>query len=128
MTRILIADDNAHVRHALRMLLERDAEWKVCGEATDGRDAVQRAMDMKPDLIVLDFQMPGMNGLQAACEIAKFSHDTPVLLCSVHLNDMLVTEARRAGIQGAVSKSNATEILNGVRALLRHDTFFCGAA
>lgn len=128
MTRILIADDNPQVRRALRALLEQVSGWRVCGEATDGRDVVQRAMDMKPDLIVLDFQMPGMNGLQAACEIAKIAHDIPLLLCSAHLTGVLVAEARRAGIHGAVSKSNSTEILNGVRALLRHDTFFCGTA
>ena len=72
MTRILIADDSPHVRRALRNLVEEhDENWEVCGEATDGRQAVQRATETNPDLIVIDFQMPIMDGLHAATEIAK---------------------------------------------------------
>lgn len=127
MTRILIADDNQYVRRALRALLEEDAEWTVCGEAIDGNDAVHRALDVKPDLIILDFQMPGMNGLQAAFEIAKDAPDTPVLLCTAHLSSALLGEARRVGIRGAVTKSISTDIVNGVRALLRRESFFSGA-
>ncbi|MBZ5641167.1 MAG: response regulator transcription factor [Acidobacteriia bacterium] len=124
MPRILIADDNSNVRRALRALLEEDADWIVCGEAIDGGDAVVRAHNMKPDLIILDFQMPVMNGLQAAREIAKENPETPVLLCSAHLSTALLGEARRAGIRGAVSKSTSTEIIDGVRTLLRRECFF----
>jgi len=124
MTRILIADDNLNVRRALRALLEEDADWIVCGEAMDGTEAVLRAHDMKPDLIILDFQMPAMNGLQAAREIAKECPDTPVLLCTAHLSSALLGEARRVGIRGAVPKSISAEIINGVRALLRHESFY----
>ena len=127
MTRILIADDNQNVRRALRAMLEEVAEWTVCGEAIDGNDAVHRALDVKPDLIILDFQMPGMNGLQAAFEIAKGAPDTPVLLCTAHLSSALLGEARRVGIRGAVTKSISAEIVNGVRALLRRESFFSGA-
>ena len=125
MTRILIADDNSLVRRALRILVERHADWKVCGEAIDGGDAVQRAKELTPDLIVLDFQMPVMNGLQAAREIAKITSDIPLLLCTAHLSLILIDEAQRVGIHGAVSKSNAADIVNGIRALLRHEPFFC---
>jgi len=124
MTRILIADDSPQVRRVLRNLLEQDAEWEVCGEAIDGGDAVQRTKETHPDLVVLDFQMPVMNGLQAASEIAKVAPEVPVLLCTAHLSLPLIGEARRIGIQGAVSKSKASDIVNGVRALLRHEPFF----
>lgn len=125
MTRILIADDSLYVRRALRILVEQDANWKVCGEAIDGGDAVQRVKDTNPDLIVLDFQMPVMNGLQAAHEIAKIAPGVPVLLCTAHLSSNLIDEAQRVGIQGAVSKSSVADVVNGIKALLRHELFFC---
>ena len=129
MTRILIADDSPHVRRALRNLVEEhDENWEVCGEATDGRQAVQRTTETNPDLIVIDFQMPIMDGLHAATEIAKVAPDVPLLLCTAHLSSSLITEARRVGIQGAVSKSSANDIVDGIHALLRHEPFFCPSA
>lgn len=128
MTRILIADDNPQVRSGLRHLVEQDANWEVCAEAIDGREAVQRTREFSPDLVLLDFQMPVMDGLQAAREIAKVSPAIPVLLCSAHLSTVLIGEAQRIGIQGAVSKSNARSIVDGIRALLRHEPFFCQPA
>jgi DNA-binding NarL/FixJ family response regulator len=128
MTRILIADDSSQVRHALRNLVEQDADWKVCGEANNGGEAVQRTMETHPDLVVLDFQMPVMNGLQVAREIAKFAPDVLVLLCTAHLSLYLIDEAQRVGIRGAVSKSRASDIVDGIRALLRHESFFCQPA
>lgn len=128
MIRILIADDSTLVRRVLRNLVEQDADWEVCGEAVDGGEVVQRTMETHPDLIVLDFQMPVMNGLQAAREIAKVAPDVPVLLCTAHLSLNLVGEARRVGIQGAVSKSRSGDIVKGIKALLRHESFFCQPA
>ena len=125
MTRIMIVDDNIQVRRGLRMLLEQDEDWKICGEAVNGEDAVHRVQAISPDLIVLDFQMPVMNGLQAAREIMKCLPGIPILLCTLHLSMDLIGEARRAGVSGTVSKSNAVEIVNGVKALLRHEPFFC---
>jgi DNA-binding NarL/FixJ family response regulator len=128
MVRILIADDSTLVRRALRTLVEQDGNWEVCGEAIDGGEVVQRTMETHPDLIVLDFQMPVMNGLQAAREVAKVAPDVPVLLCTAHLSPDLMGEARRVGIQGAVSKSRAGDIVKGIKALLRHELFFCRPA
>ena len=125
MTRILIADDSSQVRRLLRVLLEQVENWSVCGEAIDGSDAVRRVKETKPDLIVLDFQMPLMNGLQAAREIATFAPEIPVLLCTSYLSDNLITEAQRVGILGAVSKSDTSNILHGIRALLQHRSFYC---
>ena len=128
MIRILIADDSTLVRRVLRNLVEQDADWEVCGEAINGGEVVQRTMETHPDLIVLDFQMPVMNGLQAAREIAKVAPNVPVLLCTAHLSLNLMSEARRVGIQGAVSKSRAGDIVKGIKALLRHESFFCRPA
>jgi DNA-binding NarL/FixJ family response regulator len=128
MIRILIADDNTLVRRLLRNLVEQDKDWEVCGEAIDGGEVVQRMMETHPDVIVLDFQMPVMNGLQAAKEIAKVAPEVPVLLCTAHLSMDLVGEAQRVGIQGAVSKSKSGDIVKGIKALLRHELFFCQPA
>jgi DNA-binding NarL/FixJ family response regulator len=128
MIRILIADDSMLVRGVLRNIVEQDADWEVCAEATDGGEVVQRTLETHPDLIVLDFQMPVMNGLQVAREIAKVAPDVPVLLCTAHLSSYLVEEAQRIGIQGAVSKSRAGDIVKGIKALLRRELFFCQPA
>jgi NarL family two-component system response regulator LiaR len=128
MVRILIADDSTLVRRVLRSLVEQDENWQVCAEATDGGEVVQRTLETHPDLIVLDFQMPVMNGLQAAQEIAKVAPDVPMLLCTAHLSSKLVGEAQRIGIQGAVSKSRAGDIVKGINALLRSKLFFCQPA
>jgi DNA-binding NarL/FixJ family response regulator len=125
MIRILIADDSTPVRRMLRTLLEQSADWQVCGEAANGGEVVKRTLETHPDLIVLDFQMPVMNGLQAAREVAKVAPEVPVLLCTAHLSLHLMGEARRVGIQGAVSKSKAGDIVDAIKALLRHESFFC---
>ena len=85
MIRILIGDDNLQMSDTLRRSVEQDADRKVCGETVNGGDAVQRAKETNPDLIILDFQMPVMNGLQAAFEIAKVTPDVPVLLRTANL-------------------------------------------
>jgi DNA-binding NarL/FixJ family response regulator len=128
MIRILIADDSTPVRRMLRTLLEQSADWQVCGEAAHGGEVVKRTLETHPDLIVLDFQMPVMNGLQAAREVAKVAPEVPVLLCTSHLSLHLMGEARRVGIQGAVSKSKAGDIVDAIQALLRHESFFCQPA
>ena len=128
MTRILVVDDNTQVRRALRSLVEQDKNWQVCAEAIDGGEAVDRVRELNPDLVVLDFQMPIMNGLQAAIEIAKVAPEIPILLCTAHLSEGLILEARRVGIHGAVTKSKAADIVNGIQALLRHEQYFTQSA
>jgi DNA-binding NarL/FixJ family response regulator len=122
--RILIADDNLPVRLGLRRLLEKQPGWEVCGEAVDGRDAIQKSRELHPDLVILDFLMPCVNGLEAAHEINKTDPRVPILLCTIFLSEQLMEQARKAGVRGAVSKTDIGEIVHGVEALLRRQPFF----
>ena len=123
-THILIVDDSPLVRQRLGDLLQQHPYWEVCGEAVDGRDAVEKAQALRPDLIVLDFMMPGMNGLQAAREIGKLIPGVPILMFSMHVSPQLVEEARNAGCRGAVSKTDVDHVIEGVEALLHNQAYF----
>ena len=123
-TRILIVDDSPLVRQRLRDMLQQHSQWIVCGEAANGRDAVEKAQVTNPDVIVLDFLMPGMDGLQTAREIGKLLPSIPILMFTMHLSRQLVEEARNVGIRGAVAKSDAGRIIEGVEALLRNEAYF----
>lgn len=124
MKRILIADDNAAVRRGLRSLIEHNQDWDVCGEAVNGQEAIQRAHDLHPDLLLLDLAMPGMNGFEAAQELARTDPDVPILLCTIQLSIHVAREAAKRGIRGAVSKMKVSEITDGIAALLRHETYY----
>jgi len=114
MQKILIADDNESLRKALRDILSVRDGWSICGEATNGRSAVSLALELKPDLIILDFLMPLMNGLAAAAEISKSLPDTPIVLYTMHKSSQLDREAKKVGISRVVSKTD------------RFDTFIAG--
>ena len=123
--RILIADDDPTIRLLLRRLLEKQQDWQVCGEASNGVEAIEGVEQLAPDIVVMDLAMPVMNGLQAAPEIIKAHPQLPMLLISVQeVSNQLASEARKAGYRGAVTKSGGDEVLKGIEALLRHDMFF----
>jgi DNA-binding NarL/FixJ family response regulator len=122
--RILIVDDSPLVRQRLRVLLQQHPGWVICGEAADGRDAVRKAQLLTPDLIVLDFLMPEVDGLQAARQIGKLVPGVPILMFSMHLSKQLMEEARNVGVRGAVAKTDTRHLIEGVEALLRHESFF----
>jgi DNA-binding NarL/FixJ family response regulator len=124
MTRILIADDSQTVRQGIRNLLKPHRDWEVCGEAIDGEDAVQKSRQLAPDVIVLDFCMPGLNGVEAARRISEVCPSASLLLCSMFLDSHLVRLARNAGMAGAISKSNVGRIVSGIEAVLHGDEFF----
>ncbi|PYV70973.1 MAG: hypothetical protein DMG97_17630 [Acidobacteria bacterium] len=123
--RILIADDDASIRRLLRRLIESHDGWSVCGDAQDGQDAIGKAAQLNPDVIVLDLAMPQMNGLQAAREISRQTPDIPLLLLTVQqVSKELTNEALQAGFKGAISKCTGSEVVKAIEVLLQHQHFF----
>jgi DNA-binding NarL/FixJ family response regulator len=105
-------------------LIEEHTGW-VCAEAINGRDAITKIQQRAPDILILDLCMPVMDGLQAARAINKLVPDLPILLCTFDLPPSLVSMAQGCGIQGTVSKCDCRQIVSGIEALLRRETFFC---
>src|SRR5215467_2061820 len=100
MLRILIADDHEVARRGIRALLESHQGWEVCGEAKDGREAIELAHKMKPDLVLLDIGMPNLNGLEAARQILAVYPEAAILILTMHDTDQVVREVLRAGARG----------------------------
>jgi DNA-binding NarL/FixJ family response regulator len=124
LVRILVVDDNPAVRHYLRALLEQQTTWQVCDEARTGREALQRVEKNPPDMILLDFQMPDLNGLDVARQITSLFPEIPILMVTIHLSKQLAEEARKVGIRGACAKSDIGSIVEAVDALLHAGTYF----
>ena len=124
MTRILVVDDNPAVRNYLRSILEQQVTWRVCDEARTGGEALQRLRSAPPDLVMLDFQMPDINGLEVARQIALLCPEIPILMVTIHLSLQLAQEARKAGIRGVCAKSDVGSIVQAVDALLHEGTYF----
>ena len=122
--RILVVDDNVWMRRSLRTVLEAQDDWKVCDEASDGREAVAKFDREKFDVIVLDFHMPGMNGLDAAKQITQRSPSTPILMVTLYLSPQLAEEAKKAGIRGACAKSDIHCVVEGVTTILDNKPYF----
>jgi DNA-binding NarL/FixJ family response regulator len=122
--RILIADDHELIRHGVRTVLERQAGWIVCGEASTGRDAVAKAVALRPDVVVLDISMPELNGLEVVRQIRR-AVAAKILILSVHESDQIVTEVVEAGAHGYVLKADAgNKLVRAVHALLNDQEFF----
>ncbi len=124
MVRILIADDNPAVRHYLRGLLELQTGWRVSGEAPTGAEALLRINQNRPDVVLLDFQMPDLNGLEVAREISKLFPEIPILMVTIHLSKQLAEEARKVGIRGVCLKSDVGSIVEAVDTVLHDRTYF----
>jgi DNA-binding NarL/FixJ family response regulator len=123
--RILIADDHHLIREGLRRLLAARHDWEVCAEAGTGREAVEKAKRLKPDVAILDFSMPELNGLDATREIRKAVPKTEVLMLTMHEDGQLMQEVWAAGARGCVLKSDANELLiQAVERLAQHEKFF----
>ncbi len=123
--RILLADDHELLRQGLRTLIEDQSGWQVCGEATTGREAVAKARELKPDIVVMDFTMPELNGMEATRQIRAALPRTEVLLLTMHESEELVREVLAAGARGYVLKSDAGRALvDALKALAEQKPYF----
>ncbi|MGA8143166.1 MAG: response regulator transcription factor [Candidatus Acidiferrales bacterium] len=117
-TRFLIVDDSELVRRSLRAVLQANPDWEVCGEAPDGVTAVEMFKDLHPNIVILDFQMPGINGIEAARRMAEIAPAVPIVLFTQHASADLERHAREVGIRSVVSKTNAFPMVGMIEALL----------
>lgn len=125
MLRILIADDHEVARSGIRALIDGHPGWEVCGEAKDGREAVEQAAATNPDLVLLDIGMPNLNGLEAARQILAANSDVAILILTMHDSDNTIREVLRAGARGFVLKSDAgKDLVAAIDALQKQQTFF----
>src|SRR5437879_12951592 len=122
--RLLVADDHDVVRRGVRTLLEEQPGWEVAAEAADGREAVEKAKLVQPDVTILDLSMPELNGLEAAREILK-TVPTKVLILTMYDSDPLIRQTLEAGARGYLLKSGAgRDLVSAVVALRRSEPFF----
>jgi DNA-binding NarL/FixJ family response regulator len=127
--RILIADDHQLFRDGVRALLQSHAGWEICGEASTGREAVAKTIELRPDVIILDISMPDLNGADAARRIRMASKNAEILILSVHYSDQLIREIIDAGAHGYVLKTDSDrDLLLAVESLARHKPFFTSKA
>jgi DNA-binding NarL/FixJ family response regulator len=125
LLRILVADDHEVARQGIRSLLENHAGWQVCGEARDGREAVDFANQLKPDVLLLDIGMPNLNGLDAARQILATLPEARILILTIHDSEQVVREVLAAGARGFLLKSDAgRDLVAAVEALQNRKTFF----
>ena len=118
--RILIADDSALVRRGIISLLLTNAGWEICGEAADGAEALQKTVELRPDLVLLDISMPGMSGLDAARVIRKSVPGARILIMSQHGTAEMLPGALAAGAQGCVDKGRlGADLLPAIESLLQ---------
>ena len=123
--RIFIADDHEVVRKGLAALLQAEAGYEICGEASDGRAAMEKIRELKPDVSILDIGMPGLNGLEATRQIIKDDPRAKVLILTLHDSDQVVREVLNAGARGFLLKSDAArDLVVAVEALRRDKTYF----
>jgi DNA-binding NarL/FixJ family response regulator len=124
--RILIVDDHEVIRKGVRsVLLRARPEWEICGEASDGKQAIEAVLRLEPDVVILDVTMPTMSGLQAAPQIAKLAPGCRILIFTMHESERITNDVRAAGAHGYVQKSQAgRDLIVAIDALLAGGTFF----
>jgi DNA-binding NarL/FixJ family response regulator len=129
VTRILIADDHMIVRLGARLIIEAHSGWHVVAEAETGRDAIEKAFATKPDVAVLDYSLPLMNGCDATRQILARLPKTEILIFTMHDSECLFNELLRAGAHGYLLKTDARKyLIRAVETLAMHRPFFTGAA
>ena len=129
MPRILIVDDHEVVRQGIRTILRSRPQWEIVGEAVNGRDAIEKAVALDPDVIIMDITMPELSGVEATREITKRKLRGAVLVFTMHESKNLGSTVKDAGARGFVLKSHAArDLLDALEALLAGGTFFGDAA
>jgi DNA-binding NarL/FixJ family response regulator len=119
IARILVADDNAIIRKSLNLLLTEHTNWTICGEASNGQEAIAMANQLRPDLIILDLAMPVLNGLQAAEEILRSTPKVPIVIYTLHQSEQVELESKEAGARRVVYKGeNSTALVQCLEELL----------
>jgi len=127
MTRILIADDHDIVRDGLRSLLETRADWTVVAEACNGQEALELATAMRPDVVILDYAMPVMNGIEVARQLKARRVRAEVLVFTMHDDDRVIREALQAGVRGYLLKADARRhLVEAVETLAQHEAYISG--
>ena len=121
LTRFLIVDDSQIVRNGLRTVLQSNPEWQVCGEAENGETGVAMLQELRPNVVILDFQMPGMNGLDTARKMSEVAPAVPIILFTQHASAELERRAKEVGIRSVVSKADAFPMVGVIEALLGPD-------
>ena len=117
-TRFLIVDDSELVRKSLRTVLQANPEWEIVGEAADGQTAVELFKDLQPNIVILDFQMPGINGIETASRMSQIAPAIPIVLFTQHASPDLERHAKEVGIRSVVSKTDAFPMVGMIEALL----------
>jgi len=124
MIRILLVDDNPAVRRYLRAILEQQESWRVSSEARNGAEALHNVLESPPDLVVLDYRMPDLNGVEVARQISQMYPKIPILMVTLHLSRQLADAAREAGVRGACAKQDIGSVVEAVDLLLHDKTYF----
>jgi DNA-binding NarL/FixJ family response regulator len=119
-TRFLIVDDSEPVRRGLRTFLRANPEWEVCGEASDGLTAVEKLRDLHPHVVILDFKMPGINGLETARRMLEIAPAVPIVMLTQHASASLEEHAQEVGIRSVVSKTDVFSMVGMIEELLGH--------
>ena len=121
--RILIVDGSSLFRQGVRVMLETNLDWEICGEAVDGLDGIEKNRLLTPNLVIMDLTMPGISGIEAASEILKEFPNVPILMLALDVPAQLVEEAQNVGIRAIVSKTSMHDLTDGIHALLRGESF-----
>ncbi|MGC1256311.1 MAG: response regulator transcription factor [Candidatus Acidiferrales bacterium] len=127
-TRFLIVDDSELVRQGLRTVLQANPDWEIAGEAADGMTAVEVFKDVRPNVVIVYFQMPGINGIETARRLLEIAPAVPVVMFTQHASADLERHARDAGIRSVVSKTDAFPMVGIIEALLGSDDSSTGGA
>jgi two-component system response regulator NreC len=123
--KVLVVDDHETVRKGVCAILHAHFNAETCEEAANGQEAITKAIALEPDIVILDINMPVLGGFAAAKELQRLRPQTPILFLTMNAGEAFVSEARKAGVQGFVTKDRAGEVLvDAVKALLRNETYF----